>query len=77
MIVLQELEIFGVLHSQLNMEGKRKKIKNLQPCFQIVVRHCIEKSLLIANNIVIDQMVVHPLLRDIFYCLLEVKMFAS
>ena len=59
MIVPQKLEIFLIFQPFSDMKGQRNNIEDMLTGLLIVISHGIEKSFLVAEYIVIDQMIMH------------------
>lgn len=58
-MVLKKLIVNLVLQTLLHMERQRQVIKNLLPTLRIVDTHGMEQSFLVADDVVIDEMVLH------------------
>lgn len=58
-IVLDELKVLLVLKSILDVEGKRKITEDIFLDIFVIVGHRIEESLLIPQDVVIDEMIMH------------------
>lgn len=74
MIVPQKLKIFLIFESLFDVEGKWQIIEHILFHFLIIVAHSIEERFLIAEHIIIDQMVMHTAFLQ-FTCLDMLSIF--
>jgi hypothetical protein len=66
MVVPQKLEILLILHAISDVEGERQKIKDLLMGIPVIIGHSIEEGLLVTNDVIVEKVVLHPLLPDLF-----------
>lgn len=64
MIVPQKLEVSLVLKTFLHVESQREEIKHILVLFLIIVSHRVEQGFLVADHVVVYQMILHALLLD-------------
>jgi len=59
-VVSLKLKKSGVLHTLDNMEAQGQVLEGISLGMQVVIPHSIEQGLLIADDVVIPEVVVHP-----------------
>jgi hypothetical protein len=79
MVVPQELKIFLVLKTILDVEGQRQIIEHVLISGLVVLAHSAEKGFLVSKNVVVDEMILHAALADLrlFYCCEKRKMLQT
>jgi hypothetical protein len=63
-VVLQELIELFVLETLLDVEGEGQVVEDLLSCLLVVVGHGVEEGLLVADHVVVYQVVLHLQLTD-------------
>jgi hypothetical protein len=64
-VVLEKLKIFIVFHSVLDVEGEGEVFEDFELEFMVEVGHGVEEGFLVADDVVVDEMVVQSLLFDV------------
>ena len=79
MVVPQELKIFFVLKTILDVEGQRQIIEHVLIPGLVILAHSAEKSFLVSKNVVVDQVILYATLAHLrlFYCCEERKMLQT
>lgn len=65
MIISQELEILLIFYPIINLKSEWQKVKNFLVGVSVIIGHSVEKSLLVAYNIVVDEVVLHSHLPNL------------
>lgn len=65
MVVPQKLEILLILHAICDVEGEWQEIKHLLMSISVIIGHSVEEGLLVTDDVIVDEMVLHPLLPDL------------
>lgn len=73
-VIPQKLEISLIFKSLPDMKSQRQVIEHILLLLPIVVGHCIEEGLFVAEHVVVDQVVMHTALLN-FCALCEVVVF--
>lgn len=79
MIILQKLEVALVFKSFLDVKGQRQVFEDILLYLSIIVGHRIKQSFLVPQDVVVDEVVVHPLIPNLwpFYYFLIFEIFTS